>query len=158
MNQTTRTYKDLQGRTVRTVYPDGSFSETLYSVGGVAVSEDQEGNSLPTPNGSGGSPNEGWSGIPAGGQEVVNIAQRQSTDSRVITYELHDVAGQLTDVWQPQVADALNSGTLTRPHWQYAYDAAGNQTGWKRESNRGPGRAGAERVARAENGATATGR
>ncbi len=67
-------------------------------------------------------------GDPAGGREVVKIDQRKAGDDAVATFYLYDKAGNLTDVWQPAVADALNGGAMTRPHWQYTYyDGRGNQ-------------------------------
>ncbi len=51
--------------------------------------------------------------------------------SRLITYQVYDAAGRLTDVWLPAVTDADVSSTTyedsVRPHWQYTYDSAGNQ-------------------------------
>jgi len=73
---------------------------------------------------------EGWPAtFPAGGRHEVKIAQRKSTDTGdpAATHYLYDKNGRLTDVWLPAVADALNGGAMTRPHWQYAYDINGNQ-------------------------------
>ena len=125
----TDTYKDSQGRTVRVVYDDGSFTETLYSFGDQPVSIDQEGETINNPD-------SGWNGIPDGGYEVVQIAQREPGDSPIVTYYLYDAAGRLTDVWQPAVADEdPNSptyyptyGQLVEPHTHYIYDTAGNET------------------------------
>ncbi len=126
----TDTYADSQGRTVRTVYADGSFTETLYSVGGTPVSVDQEGDAVPTPT--------GWTGIAGGGYEEVTIGQRKSTDPvddqhpLPVTYDLYNAAGELTDVWLPPVQDAgpnsQTGQTLVNPHWHYGYDTAGNET------------------------------
>jgi hypothetical protein len=63
----TDTYKDLLGRVTKTVFDDGSFTETLYSVSGAAIPGYYvSGTGLPT--------------IPAGGSEKVEIAQRKSGD------------------------------------------------------------------------------
>jgi YD repeat-containing protein len=43
------------------------------------------------------------------------------------TFDVYDAAGNLTDVWQPPVADALNGGTMTSPHTHYDYDASGEE-------------------------------
>ncbi len=122
----TDTYKDVLGRTVRTVYDDGSFTETLYSFGNQVVMKDQEGDVIPTPT-----MGEGWNGIPAGGSEVVTIAQRKAGDPLWITYDLYDAAGRLTDVWQPAVSNAdphsPTYGHLVRPHTVYTYDNAGDE-------------------------------
>ncbi len=122
------TIHDALGRTVRVQYPEEtgfSFSETLYSVGDTEVSNDQESVDL-TPDRP--SANEGWHGIPAGGQEVVSIAQRKSGEDGVITYRLYDAAGRLTDVWLPAVVDGATTSTgKVHPHTHYTYDTAGNQ-------------------------------
>jgi RHS repeat-associated protein len=107
---TTKTYKDVLGREIKTVYDDGSFTQTLYSVGDQAIS----GFDL-TPT------------IPAGGSETIKIAQRKSSDPIVATICVYDAAGRLTDEYLPAVADPLNSNTTTRPHWHYTYDANGNE-------------------------------
>jgi RHS repeat-associated protein len=107
---TTKTYKDVLGREIKTVYDDGSFTQTLYSVGDQAIS----GFDL-TPT------------IPAGGSETIKIAQRKSSDPIVAAICVYDAAGRLTDEYLPDVADALNRGTMTRPHWHYTYDANGNE-------------------------------
>ncbi len=120
----TETYTDSQGRTVRTVYADGSFTETLYSVGTTPVSADAEGDAVPTP--------DGWTGITGGGYEVVNVAQRKATDTPVYSYDLYNAAGHLTDVWLAKVVDngpnATTGQTPVNPHWHYTYDTAGNET------------------------------
>jgi RHS repeat-associated protein len=107
---TTKTYKDVLGREMKTIYDDGSFTQTLYSVGDQAIS----GFDL-TPT------------IPAGGSETIKIAQHKSSDPIVATICVYDAAGRLTDEYLPAVADALNSGAMTRPHWHYTYDANGNE-------------------------------
>ncbi|HEY2584847.1 MAG TPA: hypothetical protein VGI81_03660, partial [Tepidisphaeraceae bacterium] len=120
----TDTYQDQLGRTTFTVYGDGSFTQTLYSVNGQAVT------ALP----GGITPPDGLL-IPAGGSETVSIAQRQATDAPVATYDVYDAAGNLLDVYQPPVADMdPNSPTyyptyhqFVAPLWQYTYDQ-GNET------------------------------
>jgi YD repeat-containing protein len=111
-------------RAVRTVYNDGSFTETLYGIGDGPVALDQEGEAIPTPT--------GWRGIPSGGSERVAIRQRKSGDTPVATYDVYDPAGNLVDVYQPAVVDGDPSsptyGRSVNPLTQYAYDAAGNET------------------------------
>ncbi len=126
----TDTYKDAKDRTIRTVYDDGSFTETLYSIGSQPITNDQEGDDIGTPTNA-----EGWTwygNIPNGGSEVVQIAQRQASDPLVVTYQVYDKAGKLTDVWLPAVTDADPNSTTyedsVRPHWSYEHDAGGNQT------------------------------
>jgi YD repeat-containing protein len=119
----TETYTDSQGRTVRTVYADGSFTETLYSVGQQAVAADQEGDAVPNPT--------GWTYIVGGGYEEVDVAQRKAGDAPGYTYDLYNADGELTDVWLPPVVDAgpnATTGTTpVNPHWTYTYDTAGNE-------------------------------
>ncbi len=135
----TDTYTDAENRTVRTVYNDGSYTETLYGIGDNTVAYDQEGDPVPLPT--------NWSGIPSdqygNGSETVAVAQRiagapSSSDPLLFTYDVYDGAGNLTDVYQPAVADmdpnsptyALapgNDGRLVNPHWHYDYDSAGNE-------------------------------
>ena len=120
----TRTYTDTQGRTVRTAYADGSFTETLYGVGDQEVVADQEGDAVPEPT--------TWAGIPyQGGSETVSLAQRQPGDPIVPTYDVYDANGRLTDVYLPPVVDA-GPNTYTgdqpvNPQWHYDYDSAGNE-------------------------------
>jgi hypothetical protein len=64
----TLTYTDSQGRTVRTVYADGSFTESLYSVGTTPVAADAEGDGVPTPT--------GWTGIQAGNYARLRAGRR----------------------------------------------------------------------------------
>ncbi len=105
------TYKDALGRVVKTIYDDGSFTQTIYSVGDQAIS----GYDL-TPT------------IPAGGSEAIQIAQHKSADTNVpYTIDIYDRGGNLIAVSSPAVADALNSGAMTRPYTQYAYNASGNE-------------------------------
>jgi YD repeat-containing protein len=122
----TDTYKDPHGRVVRTAYHDGSFTDTLYSIGDDAVYKDLEGDEVVTP--------EGWGPTSPGWQHVVKIAQRTGSDppeSRVITHMLYDAAGNLIDVWQPTVLDAdpdsPTYGEMVQPHTSYLYDRAGNE-------------------------------
>jgi len=109
----TDTYYDAVGNVVETQYPDGSFTQTLYGLYGQAIDSSTLASLGITDAPS--------FTMPAGGQEVVKIAQRKSGDPAAATFYLYDKAGNLTDVWQPAVADALNGGTMTRPHWQYSY-------------------------------------
>jgi YD repeat-containing protein len=120
----TETYTDSEGRTVRTVYPDGSFTETLYSWGTTAVSEDEEGDSISAPT--------GWAGIPStsgeNGSETVEIAQRREGDPIVPTYDVYDWSGNLVDVYDPAVPEPSDPSDLVNPLWKYTYDSAGNET------------------------------
>jgi autotransporter-associated beta strand protein/YD repeat-containing protein len=116
----TRTFQDSSGRTVFTVYDDGSFTQTLYSAGDMPISGYTENSAntsvagvLPT--------------IPAGGSETVNIAQRKSTDLVYATIDVYDASGNLVDVYEPPVADALHSNAMTNPHTHYDYDPSGNE-------------------------------
>jgi YD repeat-containing protein len=114
----TDTYKDLLGRTTKTVFDDGSFTETLYSVSGAAIPDYYvSGTALPT--------------IPAGGSEKVEIAQRKAGDPIVATIYLSDASGNLTDVYQPPVLDSNPAsptyGQMVRPHTGYTYDESGDE-------------------------------
>jgi uncharacterized delta-60 repeat protein len=141
----TKTYTDSLGRTVRTVYEDGSFTETLYSVGSQQVKNDQEQDggqaydnilgkslpqtSLPNPDVVNG---ESYLGIPSGGSEAVSIAQRMPGDLAVLTYDFYDNSGNLVGVYEPLVMDSdptsPSYGQMINPYTQYIYDAAGNET------------------------------
>jgi YD repeat-containing protein len=130
----TDTYQDASGRTVETVYDDGSFTQTVYSVG------DQPVTILPAPMGwmvaTGGaaaitlSPPTGLT-IPAGGSETVTVAQRKLGDTPVVTYDVYDAAGNLVDVYEPPVLDADPAsptyGQMVAPHWHYTYDTSGDE-------------------------------
>ena len=117
---TTRTYRDLAGRTFRTTQDAATPSDPTDDVTVVTKygsnSQPATGVTLPTAA-------EGWLGVPAGGRHVVKVDAMGRE-----THELYDAAGRLTDVWLPAVDDASVAGTLlVRPHWRYAYDARGNQ-------------------------------
>lgn len=120
---TTVTYADALGRSVRTAYADGSFTETLYGVGSNPVTFDQEGDTIPTPS--------NWQGIPAGGSETVSIAERQDGDLLVLTYDIYDASNNLVAVYQPAVADgnpdSETYGETVNPLTTYGYDVAGNE-------------------------------
>lgn len=99
--ETTKTYMDALGRSIMTVYDDGSFTETLYSVNDTAVTRSD----LTQPTSD-----EGWPGtgtgnttLPLGDTETVQIAQRKTGDTPQATYSLYDASGKLVDVWQPAV-------------------------------------------------------
>ena len=99
--ETTKTYMDGLGRSIMTVYDDGSFTETLYSVNDTAVTRSD----LTQPTSD-----EGWPGtgtgsatLPHGYTETVEIAQRKTGDTPQATYSLYDASGKLVDVWQPAV-------------------------------------------------------
>ncbi len=101
-----------QAVSTKTVFDDGSFTQTLYGV---------SGNPVP-----------GYEvAIPAGGSEKVEIAQRKAQrkagDAMVVTLYVSDASGNLTDVYQPAVADPNNGGALTRPHTSYVYDQSGDE-------------------------------
>jgi len=118
----TDTYFDAGGNVIKTSYPDGSFTQTLYSLYGQPItSSTLSGLGITPPN----STTEGWTGVPSGGREVVKIDQRKAGDPAVATFYLYDKAGNLTDVWQAAVTDADPSsatyGQSVRPHWQYSY-------------------------------------
>ncbi len=123
----TDTYKDSQGRVIKTVYPDGSFTETLYSIGNTPVTKDLEGDTLqtsPTPP-----------SIPTGDvSETVQIGQRKSGigESIVSTYNMYNAAGELTDVYEAAVIDGnpadTTYNTTVNPHQSYQYDASGDNT------------------------------
>jgi YD repeat-containing protein len=116
LGHVTKTYTDAEGRTVRVVNDDGSFTETLYNLGNTAVSYDQEGDAIDSPQSL------------SGGSETVDIAQRKIGDDPVATFDYSDAAGNLTDVWLPAVINGLTtSTTLVQTHWQYTYDTAGNE-------------------------------
>ena len=65
----TQAFTDALGRTVRTVYGDASFAETLYGIGSDPVAFDQEGDAIPSPT--------NFQGIPYGGSETVSIAKHR---------------------------------------------------------------------------------
>jgi YD repeat-containing protein len=112
------TVYDALGRATKTIYADGSFTETLYSVEGEPVTVDGEGELiLPSPTVS----------IPAGGSETVQIAQRKIGDPINATFDIYDKAGNLVEVYQPEVLN--NAGTTeVYPETTYGYDTAGNET------------------------------
>jgi YD repeat-containing protein len=117
LSHTTETFVDSSGRTVETLYSDGSFTQTIYSVG-------DQANSGYAVYGIGAA-----LVVPAGGSETVTIAQHVATDANPpFTIDVYDAAGNLVDVYEPAVADALNGGAMTSPHWHYVYDASGNET------------------------------
>ncbi len=121
LGHTTVSISDPGGRFSKTIFADGSFSETLNSIGGQAVTADAGGNSLP----SGIIPSDLT--IPAGGREEVKIEQRTTGDPNP-TFYIYDATGRLTDVYLPAVIDgSTNSSTPVFPHWTYLYDAAGNE-------------------------------
>ena len=121
----TDTYKDPEGRVIKTVYPDGSFTETLYGIGGSTVTQDLEGDPISNPT--------GWQPIPTdaegAGSETVQIVQRKSTDPIVATYDVYDPAGNLVDVYQPTASVVEGNQTAdVNPQWTYVYDASGDET------------------------------
>jgi len=122
------TYTDAQGRSIRTVYPDGSYTETLYSAGSAPVGQDQEGDALPSP---GTTDSNGV--LVSGATETVTIAQRLPgavtlADPMNVTFDYSNAAGDLTDVYQPAVVNgATTSSSLVMPHTSYTYDSAGNE-------------------------------
>ncbi len=145
MGHETRTYRDGAGRERETLYADNSYTATYYSADDYPGEEPQV-SSPDDWNASDGSWDltaaDGWTwtawwggaAVPAGYQEVVKVAQRKRNqdnggnhDPVLATIYLYDPAGRLVDVWLPAVADALNSNTMTRPHWHYEYDANGNE-------------------------------
>jgi uncharacterized delta-60 repeat protein len=122
----TDTYMDAAGRTVLTVYADGSFTETDYSLGTATAHQTLGGTSLFTP--SFGISDD----LPNGDSEVVQIAQRTNSDPVDATYDIYDAAGNLITVYQPAVVDGNPAdstyGDSMMPEWLYTYDAAGNET------------------------------
>jgi YD repeat-containing protein len=112
------TVYDALGRVIKTIYADGSFTETLYSVEGEPVTVDGEGEAIPQPSGL---------TIPTGGSETVQIAQRKVGDAINATFDIYDKAGNLVEVYQPEVLN--NAGTSdVYPETTYAYDVNGNET------------------------------
>ena len=118
----TRTFADSSGRTIFSVYPDSSFTQTVFSVGDEALStytyNTASGEVVPA--------------IPAGGSETVTIAQHKSSDTSLYyTIDVLDFAGNLVDVYEPMVMDADPSSPtyeqMVSPHWHYDYDASGNE-------------------------------
>jgi hypothetical protein len=66
------TFKDMLARTVKTTYDDGSSAQTLYGVGAPIVAP--VGMDIDTStNGSEGTIDEGWRGVPAGWRLEVRI-------------------------------------------------------------------------------------
>ncbi len=118
----TDTFQDSSGRTIFTVYADGGFTESLYSVG------DQPIASLPSSIVAGTYSLPSVT-IPEGGSEIISIAERKNIvgDPIEATIDIYDAAGNLVDVYEPPVADALNSGAITLPHTHYDYDASGDE-------------------------------
>ncbi|HEV7297717.1 MAG TPA: fibronectin type III domain-containing protein [Tepidisphaeraceae bacterium] len=121
LGHTTKTFKDRFGRTLRTVFHDGSFTQSFYGIGGLPADPANDVN-LATPAGL---------IIPIGGRHEVQVEQRKTNDPVVATHRVYDASGRLTDVYLPAVDDAdpnsLTHGQSVRPHWQYTYDANGNQ-------------------------------
>jgi RHS repeat-associated protein len=62
------------------------------------------------------------------GQTITGRQETKIDQMGNATDSFYDLAGRLTDVYLPAVADALNSNAMTRPHWQYAYDLNGQQS------------------------------
>jgi YD repeat-containing protein len=132
----TDTYQDQLGRTIFTVYQDGSFTQTLYSVNGQQVTASSPmapqdpSDPLDPLDPLNLNPPAGLTILP-GGSETVSIAQRKAGDAVVATFSVYDAAGNLLDVYQPPVVDAdPNSpthGQTIAPRWQYTYDQ-GNET------------------------------
>jgi YD repeat-containing protein len=118
----TDTYKDSSGRTLFTVYDDGSFTQTLYSQGDEQIPDATLPSGVVTPTVA-----QGWPGVPAGGTETIQFAQRKPGDTPQATFYLYDASGNLADVFSPPVADALHGNTMTPPHTHYAYDASGHE-------------------------------
>lgn len=125
----TDVYTDALGRTVRTVYPDSSFTEMLYGYGSSQVTVDQEAQGIDPPT--------SWQNIPSGGSETISIAQRKSGDPVLPTYDVYDAANNLVAVYQPLVEDMNpadtdtyypTTGQMVNPRTTYAYDTAGNET------------------------------
>ena len=84
LGHVTKTYKDASGRTIRTVYDDGSFTQTAYGVADGALTGypvyTAGTSSLPV--------------IPAGGSETVGIAQHFSGNtSPAFTIDVYDASG-----------------------------------------------------------------
>jgi RHS repeat-associated protein len=112
----TKTFQDSAGRTIFTVNEDGSYTQTIYSVGSQPIPSSSLPSGVTSPSGL---------AIPEGGSETVTITQ--TSTGLAATFDIYDAAGNLTDVWQPPVADALNGGAMTSPHTHYDYDASGNE-------------------------------
>lgn len=110
----TKTYVDMLGRNIRTTFHDGTYTETLYGISGLPVGGHEVGSQTNT----GTTPH---SLLTAARQETKIDQLGNATDY------FYDQAGRLTDVYLPEVTDALN-GNPSRPHWHYAYDANGNQS------------------------------
>ena len=103
LNPTTTDY-DYLGRVTTVTYPDNTTTQTVYGYnGGVVTGYGVSGQT------------QIW------GNQVVKIDQRT-----IATSYFYDLDGRLTDIWQPQVPDALNNNTPTSPHWAYGYDVNGN--------------------------------
>ncbi len=134
----TETFQDSSGRTIFVVYDDGSFTQTLYSIGDHAIGSGAP--YLP----SGYTPPSVT--IPEGGSETINIAERRSGDPVEATIDMYDAAGNLVDVYEPPVVNgASGSTTPVIPHTHYDYDssgdevdqidAKGNETFWTYDAN-----------------------
>jgi YD repeat-containing protein len=119
----TDTYKDSQGRVIETRYPDGTLSDTAYSIGSTPATLDAYGDSITDPS--------GWVTIPTGDSETVQIAKRAAGDPIVATYSIFDAAGNLTDVYEPAVLDGNPAdstyNTVVNPRWTYVYDKSDNE-------------------------------
>jgi RHS repeat-associated protein len=117
LNHTTKTYKDALGRVIQTTYDDGTFTQTLYGVGNSSV--------------DGHDPNSSDPLIAMPGQVIVGHQETKIDQRGIATDYFYDLAGRLTDVWQPAVNDADPASPTynkrVRPHWTYVYDSAGNE-------------------------------
>jgi RHS repeat-associated protein len=96
LNHTSTTYYDNMGRGTTTM-PDGSFGTTLYSAGGTAVSGQSTGLQSIT----------GYQKT-----EIDAIGNATGTQSSHATDSFYDLAGRLTDVYQPAVADPYKAAVL----------------------------------------------
>ncbi|XAL99095.1 hypothetical protein OT109_16120 [Phycisphaeraceae bacterium D3-23] len=117
---TTLRIMNAQGRVIKTVYHDGSFTESPVDTLGQPIDRAD----LDTP-----------AAIPASeldGTHRVSTVQRDAADPALATHSLYDGSGNLTDVWLPSVNDPVESSptynTLVRPHYAYEYDIRGHVT------------------------------
>ena len=112
VQRTSYTY-DQRGNVTRTTYDDGSFAEVRYDQLGRVIAE-----SKPVAVGT----QLAWS---EGLGSFIDSTTQRLIPTRTLSYDLDS---RLVAVSLPAVADASDFNALSRPTYQYGYDAGGQQT------------------------------
>ncbi|MBA2115003.1 putative Ig domain-containing protein [Bremerella alba] len=104
---------DEFGQRTRTTLTDGSYMLMRYDEFGRTIAESTQID---------GSINAVWSEAES---SFIDDVSSEHVETKLYEY---DAQGRLAAVELPAVADPDNGGTLTRPRYEYEYDARGNQT------------------------------